>query len=271
MLQKSLGRFIRIAALLTIGLASGGVAQAQKATPAASAVIAGRTVTSIVVLQGGNPAGDLRKVEPTRWVEFDAAGVAVSDYEETKRDDTTVTLMDRSRGVTLVLDMKLNKVNYSDASTRRRELYQITSWDSKPVAEQERVSLVELRREGGAGPMSGRRTDYTPPPPPPPQFCWNERVLDRISTKDDSPSIDPLSTNKPLHQVRRLADAAFRQLHARQLTGQRAQRSSVSRRRPFSQRQRVVQQIHGALPGSCIPQTLRLCQSLKRRRWTRSA
>src|SRR3954464_15512212 len=97
--HKFLGRLIRVVALLTLGLAGtlpAAYAEQGGSSPAATVRVTARNATAVVVTQGGARAGEIRKVDPVRWIEFDAAGNAVYKYDEVKRDDNSISLLDHS-------------------------------------------------------------------------------------------------------------------------------------------------------------------------------
>lgn len=179
MSYKFLGRLIRVVALLTMGLATSMPAQAQQgaASPAIAAGVNARNATVIGVAQGGARAGEIRKIDSLRWIEFDAAGTAVFKYDEVKRDDTSISLLDRTRGVTLQIDMRSKKVMSTDTASRRREqLYEIQSASADPVKAQDSgASFQQAGRQ--AGPLTTRERagggaapvrEETPP------FCWTD-------------------------------------------------------------------------------------------------
>lgn len=176
--QKSLGRLIRVVALLMMGLAGSGAALAQKAGPAAQAqgaAVNGRNATLVNVGEGTTRTGEIRKVDGTRWLEFDAAGQAVFEFDEVKRDDSSVFLLDSSRGVTLQLDLRARKVTYSDAATRRRELYKILSATAEPV-QQQFPGATQQQGMREVGSLTSRQRIATAPRVEAPAFCVNESV-----------------------------------------------------------------------------------------------
>ena len=183
--HKFLGRLIRVAALLTLGLASTLPAQAQQgaAAQASTVRVTARNATAVVVTQSGARAGEIRKVDGVRWIEFDAAGNAVFKYDEVKRDDNAISLLDHSRGVTLQLDLKTKKVTASEAASRRRDnLYDIQSASAEPVKSQDSGYFQEAGRQ--AGPLTNRDRPTGSAPQPAreqtPPFCWTD-VFNRSS------------------------------------------------------------------------------------------
>lgn len=91
----------------------------------------GRNVT---VIEFGRKLGELRQTGPGQWVETNAAGQVAFRFEETKRDDSTVYLLDRSRNVTLQIDLKTRKVMYSAGGATPNELYAVLTTAATPVA-----------------------------------------------------------------------------------------------------------------------------------------
>src|SRR4051812_3079528 len=83
---------------------------AASAPALAQSNVDGRNVT---VIEYGRKLGELRQSGPGQWVETNAAGQVTFRFEETKRDDSSVYLLDRSRNVTLQVDLKTRKVMYS--------------------------------------------------------------------------------------------------------------------------------------------------------------
>ncbi|MBL8305285.1 MAG: hypothetical protein JNM33_01215 [Rubrivivax sp.] len=105
-----------------------GMAQAAPPASAEPAVVNGRNVVLVATVQNGQRGPVFRIVPGGRqWVEFDATGRAVFRFDEVQRDDWSVYLVDRSRGVNLQLDLHTRKVMYSDANTQRSPLYDIAS------------------------------------------------------------------------------------------------------------------------------------------------
>lgn len=75
--------------------------------------------------QGGRPMGEYRQVAPGRWVEVDAAGNVGFRFDEAGRDDRSIYLFDRSRGVHIELGLQSRKVMYGDPQSPRRPLYDV--------------------------------------------------------------------------------------------------------------------------------------------------
>ncbi len=142
---------------------SRGINACQGSAAAAPAVeTTGRNVTIVAYGQGGQRLGQFRQLSPRTWVEMNAAGVTTFRFEEVQRDDWSVYLVDRSRGVNLQLDLHTRKVMYSDASQPRAELYAI---------------LAAAAGSVGAAPVSPPPVTVTPvsPPPAPAAEPWNGR------------------------------------------------------------------------------------------------
>jgi hypothetical protein len=104
------------------------------AAPAPAAETTGRNVTIVAFGQGGQRLGQFRQVAPRLWVEINRDGVVAFRFEEVQRDDWSVYLVDRSRGVNLQLDLHTRKVMYSDATQQRAELYAILAAGAGSVA-----------------------------------------------------------------------------------------------------------------------------------------
>jgi len=178
--QKFFGRYLRVATLLVVSLAAAVPAQAQLATAAAQSIapgVTGRTATVVGITQGGVKAGEIRKIDQTHWIEFDATGQGIFKYDEIKRDDASISILDSSRGVTLQIDVRARKVISVDAARRRRDtMYQIDSASAEPVKMAEPGSgSVGMRpvgsltaRERSASAMGGAPREETPP------FCWTD-------------------------------------------------------------------------------------------------
>ena len=111
-------------------LASAKPAATSKGPDPAPGVVAaatGRNVTVVEIGQPGRKLGEFRQTAPKQWAESNLAGAIVFRFEETQRDDGSVYLVDRSRGVNLQLDLSTRKVMYNDAGSKPRALYDITT------------------------------------------------------------------------------------------------------------------------------------------------
>lgn len=91
------------------------------ADPAPGGAVNGRTVTAV-----STPSGSFVQLTGRRWEERGRDGGRFS-FEESHRDDWSVYLIDRSRGVRLQLDLYTRKVTYADTDApNMRDLYPIT-------------------------------------------------------------------------------------------------------------------------------------------------
>lgn len=97
----------------------------QMAAAAPSGPVDGRNVISVVFGQGGQRKGEYRKLSPQQWGEVGESGQLNFRFDEVQRDDWSVYLVDKSRGVNLQLDLHTRKVMYSDATSPRRVLYEV--------------------------------------------------------------------------------------------------------------------------------------------------
>lgn len=91
----------------------------------------GRNVT---VIEYGRKLGELRQTGPGQWAETNAAGQVAFRFEETKRDESAVWLLDRSRNVTLQIDLKTRKIMYSAGGSPASELYSVLTAAATPAA-----------------------------------------------------------------------------------------------------------------------------------------
>lgn len=174
--QNSLGRFIRIAALLIMGLVATSPAHAQ--SPASQAAVTGRTATSVTIGEAGKRTGEIYKIDGGEWVETNAAGQIVTRFYETKRDDGSIYLEEPSLGMTLQLDLRKRKVLVTDAARRGRQLYEIQGSSATPVPQttQTRQALQSSARDTGPLTTRNRLGDAAPIREQAPAFCWNESV-----------------------------------------------------------------------------------------------
>ena len=101
---------------------------------ASQAAVNGRNATAVDIGQAGRKLGEFRQTGPKQWVEINASGAATFRFEETNRDEGSVYLVDRSRNVTIQLDLHTRKVMYGDAGSPRRPLYDILAARSQPSA-----------------------------------------------------------------------------------------------------------------------------------------
>ncbi len=63
----------------------------------------------------GRPLGTYRQIKLNTWVEVDANHEIRFTFTETKRDHETIYLRDDSRGVSLALNVRTQRIHYSDA------------------------------------------------------------------------------------------------------------------------------------------------------------
>lgn len=87
---------------------------------AASADVTARNV-ALVLVRGG----EFRMTGPNTWEETGSGGESFS-FAEAKRDDGSVYLVDRSRGVKMQLDLRRKQIYYADGDSKPRPLYPIT-------------------------------------------------------------------------------------------------------------------------------------------------
>lgn len=78
-------------------------------------------------LNGSKALGSYSNVARGKWAELNAAGKNTFNFEEVGRDDWSVYLEDRSRNVSIQLDLHTRKVMYQTIGKNdRRALYSIT-------------------------------------------------------------------------------------------------------------------------------------------------
>ncbi len=130
------------------------------AAPAPAAETTGRNVTIVAFGQGGQRLGQFRQVAPRMWVEINSAGVVAFRFEEVQRDDWSVYLLDRSRGVNLQLDLHTRKVMYSDATQPRVELYGILAAGAGSVAQPAAAAPANPPPPPAAEPLNGRTVNW---------------------------------------------------------------------------------------------------------------
>jgi hypothetical protein len=78
----------------------------------------------IVGDENGTESGRFVQTDSTTWEEQSANGETFT-YEESARDEYSITLFDASRDVTVQLDLQSMVVNYSDGTTEISILYHI--------------------------------------------------------------------------------------------------------------------------------------------------
>jgi hypothetical protein len=174
MLRKSLERLICVAAMLVTALAITSPAQARQDSPAgASVIVNGRNVMSVSLGQDGNSTGELRKAEGTRWVELDATGQPVYQLQEVKRDEWSVYLVDRARGISLQLDLRARKATFKEyGATRPRDVAEIQAASS--VATQAQASIPVAPQKPAAAPAKAPAKPAAKDSSP--TFCWTDTV-----------------------------------------------------------------------------------------------
>ena len=125
-LMNRLG-LLQLAFTLVIGLSHALPVSAQQIaqSPALGAGVNGRNAASVSVGKEGRKTGEFRQQGPGRWVEIDGSERQTYRFDEVRRDDWSVYLIDRSRNVDLQLDLHTRKVMIGEAKGGRRELYQI--------------------------------------------------------------------------------------------------------------------------------------------------
>jgi hypothetical protein len=87
---------------------------------AASADVTARNV-ALVLVRGG----EFRMSGSKSWEDTGSGGESFS-FVEAKRDDGSVYLIDRSRGVKMQLDLRRGQIYYADGDSKQRPLYPIT-------------------------------------------------------------------------------------------------------------------------------------------------
>jgi hypothetical protein len=103
-------------------------ANAEARAAEAAAGVNGRTATLVLFgPPGGQKRGDYRQIGPGQWAETGPDGSVRFQYVETKRDDWSVYLLDRSRSVKIQLDLFTRQVKYDDGSSPQRPLYHVQS------------------------------------------------------------------------------------------------------------------------------------------------
>jgi hypothetical protein len=96
----------------------------------AQAGVNGWNATLINFGSAGKRLGQWRMNRAKRWVETNEAGLVKFNFDEVQRDEWSVYMVDRSRGVNIQLDLWRRKVIYSDAKRPRFDLYDIQTGPS---------------------------------------------------------------------------------------------------------------------------------------------
>lgn len=89
-----------------------------------------RTVDGNNVTRVEHRDGYFAERTPGHWVQFDAAGRPIGEFSETGRDLYTVTLVNRVRLLTVVLDLRARVIMSGGFFKRLKPLYAITGADS---------------------------------------------------------------------------------------------------------------------------------------------
>lgn len=174
MLQKSLARSIRVAALFILGLATTGQALAQQGNAAPSATADGRNAVAVSLGQKGNRSTEFKKVDGGRWIESDTADNEMYSYFETRRDDSSVYLLDRTRETNVQLDLKAKKAIFSAPSgvgnRRKRDVFDILGAVAGNPEHLDRLTQFnddsDSRRALGKGGVLAIAREAAP------TFCW---------------------------------------------------------------------------------------------------
>ena len=121
---------------------------------AAQAGVNGRNVTAVDHGAGTVKHGEFRQSAPRQWVEVNQKGETTFRFDETARDEWSVYLVDRSRGVEIQLDLFTRKVMFGDGRSPRRPLYDILAARAAPAPQ--------------AQPAPAPQAAVAPRPAPPP-------------------------------------------------------------------------------------------------------
>jgi hypothetical protein len=172
MFQHSLVRFICIVVLLFASLSGNSHAQPT------GAAVTGNNATAVTVTERGKARGEFRKINSNTWIEVDARGVAVYQYEEVRHDDAVVHLADGTRDVTIQIDLRKRTVLFLDLSVQRREVYQIKAASDGPFqAMPSNVSVQTAPAVAVAAPAKGKAAAPAKGKAAPVAgFCWNDSV-----------------------------------------------------------------------------------------------
>lgn len=183
MLRKPPGHFIRVIGLLMMVLAMSNPAQAQQAAPAslaASASITARNVMSVAIGQDRVRTGEIRKTGGTQWVETDMAGAVVAQFQEVRRDDNSVFLADRLRGVTVQLDLRAGVATYVEKAARKTDMFEIQAVANGAEPLPQASSGQQNARQGTfrarESPRDSSDEGSVPVRVAAPAFCWNDIV-----------------------------------------------------------------------------------------------
>lgn len=148
-LMNRLG-LLQLAFTLVIGLSHALPVSAQQIaqSPALGAGVNGRNAASVSVGKEGRKTGEFRQQGPGRWVEIDGSERQTYRFDEVRRDDWSVYLIDRSRNVNLQLDLHTRKVMIGEAKGGRRELYQILAAGTQGAqAQQQPMQRQQIQQQ----------------------------------------------------------------------------------------------------------------------------
>jgi len=118
---------VRIAAI-AVALAMPGASALANSHEAAAPQrgVDGTNVTRVFHTGGGS----FEHLENGRWVEFGDEGTLIHEFNEQRRDASGVWLIDPSRGVRVVIDLRRREISGTPTFGPPRLLYQITDVDS---------------------------------------------------------------------------------------------------------------------------------------------
>lgn len=201
--------------MLIMVLATSTGAQAQPTaavTQAATAGITSRNVMQVALGQDRTRTGEVRKAEGTQWVETDVNGNVVAHFQEVRRDDSAVFLIDRLRGVSLKLDIRAKLATYTDKATRRDELFEIQAIANAatPLPQQASAAQQNGRASGQFRARQSPRDNSDASPLPvraeTPAFCWNDIVTRGPGTMPGRPADCPAGLTKDGNSCKRAGE-----------------------------------------------------------------
>ena len=115
-IRGALALSLAVAAAPAALLLAESPAQAQRGTQ-----VTGQNVSYVAFDRGSF------RQQGNRWTEYDANDRPVFTFEETRRDDWSVYLYDRSRDVRLQLDLHRRKIGYAEAGRQMSDIYDIVT------------------------------------------------------------------------------------------------------------------------------------------------
>jgi hypothetical protein len=121
-----------VTAALPMAAPAPAVAPPPPPPPPPPVVVNGRNVRKVQAGQGGAVKSVFVHASPGRWNETDAAGKPRFGFEESGRDEWSVYLLDRSRGVSIQLDLHTRKVMYRDGNKPMQPLYDVLGATHSP-------------------------------------------------------------------------------------------------------------------------------------------